>query len=312
MSQRHLRARMGFTLVELLVVIAIIGVLVGLLLPAVQAAREAARRMSCSNQMKQIALGTHNFHDTYGKFPYATRDRLAGDDGSTWATGHIQILPFIEGDAIADRWDPEEPHNSTVDTDGDGWTNDSLKKEIIPTYLCPTMSLPSGPLAGDRAPMSYLFCSGTPDVSMLHYAVYYGLPEPSFDGAIVPIKTYLAAGETPGPNHRHPTKFRDVLDGTSNTFLAGETDFMPAGVPSTSYGGVWAYGYAGYSWGSTHHRFNRHDNTSTVYGAFRSQHPGGAEFALVDGSVRFLAETVDNVIYQAVSTRAGSEVATLP
>lgn len=312
MSHKDFRARAGFTLVELLVVIAIIGVLVGLLLPAVQAAREAARRMSCSNQLKQIALATHNFHDTLLTFPYATRDRLEGDDGSTWATGHIQILPFLEGDAVASRWDPNEPRNSTVDSDGDGWTNDALKKESIPTYLCPSMVSPSGPLTGERAPMSYLFCSGTPDASMLHYAVYYGLPEPAYDGAIIPVKTYLASGETPGPNHRKPTKFRDVVDGTSNTFLMGETDFMPQGVPSTSYGGVWAYGYAGYAWGTTYQPFNRHDNTSTVYGAFRSQHPSGGQFSLVDGSVRFVSETIDHVVYQAVSTRANGEVATLP
>ncbi|WP_417732914.1 DUF1559 domain-containing protein [Rosistilla oblonga] len=312
MSSKDLRSRAGFTLVELLVVIAIIGILVGLLLPAVQSAREAARRMSCSNQLKQVTLATHNFHDTFLELPYATRDRLEGDDGSTWATGHIQILPFLESDAIASRWDPEEPRNSTVDTDGDGWTNDMLKKEIIPTYMCPSMVMPSAPLTGERAPMSYLYCAGTADASMLHYAAYYALPEPTYDGAIVPVMTYLASGSTPTPSHRNPTKFRDMLDGTSNTFLMGETDFMPKGVPSTSYGGVWAYGYAGYSWGTTHHPFNRHDWTSTVYGAFRSQHPGGGQFSLVDGSVRFLSESVDNDVYQAISTRAGGEVATLP
>lgn len=133
MSLPRRRSRRGFTLVELLVVIAIIGILVALLLPAVQSAREAARRMSCSNNLKQISLAAHNFHDTYKEFPYATRDRLSGDDGDTWSTGFIQILPFLEADAMAQLWDPNEPRDSTVDANGDGWTNALLQQEIIPT-----------------------------------------------------------------------------------------------------------------------------------------------------------------------------------
>lgn len=312
MDHRPRPVRRGFTLVELLVVIAIIGILVGLLLPAVQAAREAARRMACSNNLKQMSLATHSFHNTYRQFPYATRDRLEGDDGDTWATGHIQILPFMEGDAMASRWDPNEPRHSTLDPDGDGWSNATLQKELIPTFTCPSMLMPNGPLtAEDRAPASYLWCSGSIDVTLLHYAVYYSIPEPAYNGAIIPVRTYVPAGKTAGANHREPTQFRDLVDGTSNTFLIGETDFRPAGVPSTSYGGVWAYGYIGYSWGSTFHPFNRHDWTTTVYGAFRSQHPGGAHFAMSDGSVRFVGETIDHVIYQGLSTRDLNEVVTL-
>jgi prepilin-type N-terminal cleavage/methylation domain-containing protein len=305
--------RRGFTLVELLVVIAIIGILVALLLPAVQSAREAARRMSCSNQLKQISLATHNFHDTYKEFPYAVRDRLEGDNGNTWATGFIQIMPFIESDAMAQLWDAEEPRNSTVDTDGDGWTNAQLQQEIIPTYMCPSMVLPNGTLGSEnRGPSSYLYCAGSFNPSLFHYGVYSGV-EPACDGAVVGIKTYVAPPFGAGPNHRKPTKFRDIIDGTSNTLMIGETDFMPRGVPSTDYGAVWAYGYF-YSWGTAYYPFNDHDvpAAESTFGRFRSQHPGGAQFALSDGSVRFIAETVEHSVYQAVSTRDQGEAVSLP
>lgn len=302
------KPKRGFTLVELLVVIAIIGVLIALLLPAVQAAREAARRMSCSNNLKQIALATHNFHDTHQKLPYATLDRESSPTAvNSWTTGHIQILPFLENDAIAQRWRSELPRNSTDDSDGDGYTNAMLQQMLIPTYTCPTMSPPSGALAENRAPCSYLFCAGSQDTALLHYAVFYGIPEPAYDGAVVP---YITVNTT--STNRRRTGLRDITDGTSNTFLVGETDFAPQGKASTSYGGVWAYGYIGYSWGTTFNLFNYHKHTTTAYGAFRSQHPSGANFAISDGSVRFLAQGIEHPLYQSLSTRNLGEVAPLP
>jgi prepilin-type processing-associated H-X9-DG protein len=282
----------------------------------VQAAREAARRISCSNNLKQMALATHNFEGTFKSLPYGTRDRLLGETVDTWATGHIQILPFIEGDAIARRWDPKLPRNSTIDADGDGWTNAMLQQMQIPTFTCPSMTPPTGRLgigggAENRGPCSYLWSAGTPDVQLLHYAGLYGVPELRYDGAVVPIKTHVPASGLISPNHRESTELRDLTDGTSNTWLIGETDFKPQGFPSTMYGGVWAFGFIGYSWGTTFHPFNRHNWTTTVFGAFRSEHPGGANFALSDGSVRFVGESIDNRIYRAMSTAAGGEVATL-
>ncbi|GIW81953.1 MAG: prepilin-type N-terminal cleavage/methylation domain-containing protein [Gemmatales bacterium] len=300
--------RHGFTLVELLVVIAIIATLVGLLLPAVQKARAAAARIKCVNNMKQIALATHNYHDTYRKFPYATLDYQPGSATATWVTGFILILPFLEQDPIATRWDPNQPRNSTVDTDGDGWTNAMIQQMEIPTYKCPAMNPPNGPLRGaeNRAPSSYLFNAGTPDVALFHYWSFYGLSaEPQYDGVVVPLKN---TSVTPDSPNRKAVTMDQVSDGTAYTYLLGETDFRPRGVPSTEMGGVWAFGYIGYTWGTTFHPFNNHANTTTVYGAFRSEHPYGAHFAMTDGSVHFFSNSLDPVTYRALSTRAGNEL----
>ncbi len=323
--------RRGFTLIELLVVIAIIAILIALLLPAVQQAREAARRTQCKNNIKQIGLATHNFHDTFNYLPAACRqwdiaaatqyardyaaDIAAGNDGSSvprptdaYNTGFIDILPFLEKDDVARRWDPTLTRSSTVDSDGDGYTNAMLQQMIIPTLLCPTMTLPTGPLGNteNRAPASYIWSSGTPDAQQ--YA--YGTPtKPKSNGAVVPVYQRGIYNEAAyGPNHKE-TKLRDITDGTSNTFMVGETDFMPQGVPSTSYGAAWAWGYMFYSTGSTYIRFNKHDNTTVPYGAFRSQHAGGGHFAMCDGGVKFFSESIDYNLYQSLSTRAGGEVA---
>lgn len=314
-SRSHKRS--AFTLIELLVVIAIIAILISLLLPAVQQAREAARRSQCKNNLKQLGLATHMFHDTFRKFPYAASDYGDTEDLSdptdlpdtTWLTGHIQIMPFLEQDAIAQRWDPEEPKNSTVDTDGDGFTNSMLVQMLVPSFLCPSMTLPTEPLADNRAPCSYIFSSGTPSTSYLHYFTYYGVPEPAYNGAIIP--RILDPNKSTSPSYQKKTKMRDITDGTSNTFLMGETDFSPAGTPSDSYGSVWAFGYIGYTWGTTFARLNRHDG-STSYGAFRSQHTGGSHFAMADGSVHFLSENINNDLYQSLSTRSGGELVEFP
>lgn len=305
---RRASVRRAFTLIELLVVIAVIAILIGLLIPAVQKVRESAARAQCLNNLKQIGLATHGYHDANKRFPYATRDRQPGETTATWVTGLILILPHLDKDDVARRWDPKQPRNSTVDTDGDGYTNAALQQMLIPTYVCPAMAPPAGALAENRAYCSYLFCAGTQDVALLHYYSAYGVPEPAFDGAIVPSLDGAYSGNASSPNRGVTTSMATITDGVSNTFLAGETDFMPRGVASTSYGGVWAYGYIGYAWGTTYWPFDKHDNTATVYGAFRSQHSGGANFAFVDGSVRFVSVSISNANYQALATRNAGDI----
>jgi len=306
--------RSAFTLIELLVVIAIIAILIALLVPAVQKVREAAARTQCLNNLKQIALATHNYHDANKRLPYAVRDYQPGETTASYSTGLIQILPYLEKDDVACRWNPKLPRNSTVDADGDGYTNAMLQKMLIPTYVCPVMVPPSGTLtAEERAYCSYLFAAGTQDVTLLHYGPALGT-EPAYNGAIVPVKDgNIPANLSPNrsPNINASTTLMAITDGTSNTFLVGETDFRPMGVPSVSMGGVWAYGYIGYSWGTTFNPFNKHDNTTAVYGAFRSDHTGGAHFALADGTVRFVANSINNTVYQAYGSRSGAEIATL-
>lgn len=312
-SRTHKRS--AFTLIELLVVIAIIAILIALLLPAVQQAREAARRSQCKNNLKQVALATHMFHDTFRYFPHAVQDHdetadLSDPDtdnhpAKAWIPGLIQILPYLEQDAVAQRWDPTKKRNDTTDDDGDGYSNADLVQMIVPTYLCPSMTLPSAPLLDNRAPCSYLFSSGTTDARDFHYGT-----DAPHDGAIVPLRR--DPDMSASPSYLKKTRMRDITDGTSNTYLIGETDFTPEGVPSTKYGGVWGYGYIGYSWGNTYHPFNKHNNTATIYGAFRSQHPGGAHFAMVDGSVHFFSENMNNELYRELSTRSGGEIVTVP
>ncbi|QDV71533.1 Type II secretion system protein G precursor [Rosistilla carotiformis] len=238
--------RRGFTLVELLVVIAIIGLLVGLLLPAVQAARETARRMSCSNQLKQIGLATHNYHSTFGRFPsgyvsYPTRngsapasvliDPLTWDAGPGWgwSTG---LLPFVEASTLIDSMRIDQPIWSAA--------NRQAIATTLPLFLCPSATGGDGPFDVQGASGNPLTIGGgTVRVGRSHYVASHGQEScwgecgsaatgEIFTNIYTSTTTIVAidgdAGRVAdGPFFRNSkTRFRDVTDGTTNTIFFGE------------------------------------------------------------------------------------------
>jgi prepilin-type N-terminal cleavage/methylation domain-containing protein/prepilin-type processing-associated H-X9-DG protein len=323
--------RTAFTLVELLVVVAIIGILIGLLLPAVQAARESARRLQCNNNLKQIGLALHAYHNSYGQFPSGYRSRVgsngpADDKGPGWAWG-AYILPFME----------EGPLFAQIHFDkgiGDN-ANALARVTSVRTYLCasdiakPTFAVDS---LGDSDPNygePVVDASGNPlQVAHGNYIGIFGSPEISPDPGI------LLPDPDRGPTHRgmfwrnSTTQVRDVTDGTSHTLFVGErcstlayvtwTGAVTGGqVPPKSpdpynYGPegapVLVLGHTGDASDVPPHTPNSSVNHVDD---FWSQHPQGANFLFVDGSVHIIADTIDPAVWWALGTRAGGETAPL-
>jgi prepilin-type N-terminal cleavage/methylation domain-containing protein len=322
------RATKGFTLVELLVVIAIIGILVGLLLPAVQAAREAARRMQCSNNMKQWGLAMHNHHSAFNRLPF-------GSQNVRRRTFVVALWPYMEQTALHSQYDLTRdffatPNNVPSTTNG-------LISAAIPFYYCPSDPNASGAgrfWRGDvnwRTRLNYVVSQARwPERTVV------GISDGEAQGLFRSHNTSVASSPSPGAYG-----FHSVSDGTSNTLMMSEI-LTPAfdgsggaafrdsrGDAMNNAGDArWAF-HSSVTPNSSSPDRNNDCGVSTnvplqnlpcivatgstgVGIAARSKHTGGVSVLLADGSVHFVSSNIDLINWRAMATIANGEVASLP
>ncbi|MCA9086302.1 MAG: DUF1559 domain-containing protein [Planctomycetaceae bacterium] len=317
-------SRKGFTLIELLVVIAIIAILIALLLPAVQQAREAARRTQCKNNLKQIGLALHNYHDVYGTLPPGRVRNTYSNITSSWYTGNIAWLPRILAQI------DQAPLMNTIDwnmgqgtsaTDGHGGVNGTnptgARRQIIPAFRCP-----SDPGTGG---VPWTTASGQ---KVTGAAPNTGYASGNYVGA-VGTATRLNANPPGifGQNTR--TKFRDITDGTSNVLAVSEVVIGFYRVDGNDGGNNTACTsttkdtnntrQAGYSWfysyfpqaaffstfvGPNSKQVDCGANSDRVNQAARSMHVGGVQAVLCDGAVRFISENIDLTTWNHLGDKA--------
>jgi prepilin-type N-terminal cleavage/methylation domain-containing protein/prepilin-type processing-associated H-X9-DG protein len=307
------RSRSAFTLVELLVVIAIIGILVGLLLPAVQAAREAARRMSCSNNVKQIALAMHNYESSHKKFPFGWNTH-----GTLWSA---MILPYIEQGNLYNTLEFSEWRNWSTN----GTPNEAAGGVIIPTFRCPSLPIVEQVTSN----------SGIPNRVPISYRVVGANNVTSDDWSTRPIPD-TQAFERLNLNGMFyacsATTFGSITDGTSNTFAIGESQTDPFFVKDGQGMDFWAIGSPqadpcrctgsnngtefSEAAGSTYMQMNLRLRDPGAHGrlmelAFGSYHTGGAHFGMADGSVQFVSENINLETYRNLGSRNDGQVVSL-
>jgi prepilin-type N-terminal cleavage/methylation domain-containing protein len=297
-----MKTRNAFTLIELLVVIAIIAILIGLLLPAVQKIREAAARMSCQNNLKQLGLALHNYHDVNNQFPVGA----AADSGLSW---RVHLLPFIEQDALYRRFDlGPGAWNGGPNREGPNKMVHALNR--IPIYNCP--SIPdilaangSSTLVDGRRTYTsdYHGVAGPKGINPVTGASYLVQATPSGQGGFA-LQGVLGRDSK--------VRLSGLPDGTSNTLVVGEVSVRWNGNILASDGADWVRGI-GFSNGMAACR-NVQNAINTPYNgiyndiSFGSQHAGGgAQFVMGDGSVRFVQQSVNLDVYKSTASRDGGE-----
>jgi len=303
--------RQGFTLVELLVVIAIIGILVGLLLPAVQAAREAARRMSCSNNIRQLGLALHNYEGVHRKLPFGWNTH-----GTFWSA---MILPFMEQTNLYNTLQFTEVGPGNWDS---GSANTAACQTVISAFRCPSMGAPER--------INY---NGIPNRVPVAYRANGGNEVSSDDSSTrqIPNSKSFEMTKLNGLFYGcSAVEFGQIYDGLSNTVMLGESQTDPEFSKDGQGMDFWAIGGPqvdpcdcnGGSGGSEFTeaagsflvRPNVRLRDPRTHGtvmevAFGSWHPGGIiMFAFADNSVRSIADTIDIQTYQAFGSRNGKEV----
>jgi len=328
--------RPAFTLVELLVVIAIIGILIALLLPAVQAAREAARRMQCSNNLKQIGLGLHNYHDVQKTFPgtYFAIGVYTGNAPAETMRGSIllRILPYQEQTTIYSAVDFKTGTDYQRVAPGGKYIHET----IVPTFVCPSdkgndlsssgaawdnYAASCGPTPESTAGNPSCPCDATPWYNYTLNHLTIGYPAKSGGNPAGPF----TRSRTPS-NNMYVCKMSDVTDGLSNTIFFGERrrdcSYHNWNGWSRSNNGSGLCGTlipinfnSCYPSGTTLAPPLTGCNLSCTWNTefgFKSQHPGGAQFLFGDGSVHFLAETMDHWNYQFLGAKDDGQPAKVP
>ena len=327
MQLRGRCGRRGFTLVELLVVIAIIGVLVGLLLPAVQSAREAGRRISCSNNLKQVCLGLINQHDTSKALP-------AGDYGvsGNFGTWQVGVLPYVEAQTLFDAYSGYQTGTTSAGAAAtySNAINLTTTTAIIPNLRCPSDSAgPNGlaPNFSNRSKHNYVVNAGNTNRMQEFPGRGTPLNGVNFGGA-----PFVRNGRSSANPGGQVVRFKDLVDGLSKTIMASETI---VGINKTSPAQSDQRGFTWWGPAAVFHGFYQPNTTQPdafqfasdcntspdrnlpciapvgdVQLAARSRHPGGVAVGMCDGSIRFMAESIDLDSWRALTTTRNADRST--
>ena len=292
--------RRAFTLIELLVVIAIIAILIALLLPAVQQAREAARRTQCRNNMHQLGVALHNYHDAHTLFPYGQgRQEYCpwysngyGSNCCNYVSYLALLLPFVDEVSLYNANNFERGYDGL---NGGGGCNSTVSRSTLKQFVCP--SDPEGGDYGGYGLSNYAASTGTCSGASLMGCTNGVLMGVHYSGTDIRIK--------------------DITDGSSNTLMVGEINTQPSRVYYKTY---WPKGRYNCTNRSTHVPMNAFPVGCYIHAAgpnpwdclahcgFGSSHEGGAFYTFADGSVKFLSENIDMGTFKALGTRNGNEL----